>query len=487
MLNWLKFTFGSFTSNKISKEGATRSFWNVVFALFLSLVILTALYSAGINYSFTNHYSKAEAFKEYTYSIFANENKDERINLQVNKVENADSKLEAFYGLDKKNVAIINSFENAFDQKYAKDGFNIIIDTRPADSTFVEFEIKYYLKSDHSQFISYEEYKKLDNKNDYVGELKASNNTKVLTLEEIEGYRKYIEEEFISDAREEVKKEWDEIKKLDNTSKDYMNKTYDFYTRYYYNLTLCPNNVFYYQSEYAKFDDEGNYVHKNFILLTESWGMVSFKNDKGTEIAYDGYYTNMEDGFSIFNTLTDSNDIQLIKNNVDYFMISLYDSVSSIRSFLIGLQLFRFIPIFIIALAVLGLFLFCLGKIKKNDYASRYVGSFKIVSSYLIGAATISGILTLIIAFFVNSQTAVNVGMWSLLSALSVRVFIFAIVEAIRNRKNKDFVTAQPVIDKENIVEEEHHSIDLSKVETGTKIIENDEVDDDEDEKMELM
>lgn len=194
MLNWLKFTFGSFGSNKLAKEGANRKFWNVVFALFLSLIILTSLYSAGINYSFTTHYSKANEFKNYTYFLFANENQDERINLQVSKVEDDDSKLEAFYGLDKNKPAVINSFENVFDQKYAKDGYNVIIDTRPAETTFVEFEIKYYLKSDSSQYISYEEYKKLDNQSDYVGELKASSNVKIPTSEEVAEYAQYINE-----------------------------------------------------------------------------------------------------------------------------------------------------------------------------------------------------------------------------------------------------------------------------------------------------
>ena len=40
MLNWLKFTFGSYYSNKTSKEGSTRSFWNVIFALFITPIIV---------------------------------------------------------------------------------------------------------------------------------------------------------------------------------------------------------------------------------------------------------------------------------------------------------------------------------------------------------------------------------------------------------------------------------------------------------------
>ena len=47
MLNWLKFTFGSYYSNKTSKEGSTRSFWNVIFALSNSLNIKIKSYKFG--------------------------------------------------------------------------------------------------------------------------------------------------------------------------------------------------------------------------------------------------------------------------------------------------------------------------------------------------------------------------------------------------------------------------------------------------------
>ena len=66
MLEWLKYTFGSFFFNKVSKEGANRSLWNVIFALFMLLMILTAFCSTGFNYSFSSHYVKASEYKEYT-------------------------------------------------------------------------------------------------------------------------------------------------------------------------------------------------------------------------------------------------------------------------------------------------------------------------------------------------------------------------------------------------------------------------------------
>ena len=69
MLEWLKYTFGSFFFNKVSKDGANRSLWNVIFALFMLLMILTAFCSTGFNYSFSYHYLLVYFQVEYNIII----------------------------------------------------------------------------------------------------------------------------------------------------------------------------------------------------------------------------------------------------------------------------------------------------------------------------------------------------------------------------------------------------------------------------------
>ena len=187
-------------------------------------------------------------------------------------------------------------------------------------------------------------------------------------------------------------------------------------------------------------------------------------------------------------SLQNANSLDVIKSTVDLFLIGSYSSVNSVRTILVGIQMFRYYPTIIVAMAILALFIFCICKMKNRPYGKSYLGAFKIVSSFLIGASTISGILVLVLAFFVSSNVALSVGLWSFLSILSIRSFILTIVEEIAYRKDPAYDSKMPV---STINLEEHDkdyvpNIDLSKVDSGTKIIVN-ENDDDDEETMELM
>lgn len=487
MLNWLKFTFGSFTSNKLAKEGAERKFWNVVFALLLTIILMTALFAGGVNYSFAAHYNKASQFRDFAYNLFY----EEKINVQVSEVEDGDNTIVSFYDLDKNQEVLINSFENETDKKYIKNDYNVIIDTRDPETTFVEFSIKFFKKDDNSAVddLTYEEYLKLDNKNDYTGYIMPTSTVIEITSEDLANYEKYINEEFIvlDNVTDDAKNLWNDINKLDKTTSEYKNQVYDYYVKAYYGINTTPNIVYYYQSTYGAFDENNNYKYKNFLVLTKTWAMVSLTTDKDVLLVYDGYFNDLKDGFILRDSHTNVTK-ETITNNVDILISYIYSSVDSLRTLIIGTQLFRYTPIMILALAILGLFIFCVGRLKKGKAIQyKYMACFKITSSFLIGSATIAGVITLICSFFTNSQISMNVGTWALLSILSIRTFIFAIIEIIKARKF-NFETSPVTKDNEPITinDNENNLNDLSKVETGTKIINNDDVDD-EDEKMELM
>ena len=151
------------------------------------------------------------------------------------------------------------------------------------------------------------------------------------------------------------------------------------------------------------------------------------------------------------------------------------------------MQVIRYFPTIIITMAILALLIFCFCKLKNLEYGFKYVGAFKVVSSYLIMSSAVSGIITLILAFFTSNQVALSVGLWALLGLLSIRVFVLVICDWIKVKKDPVYVSSNDasVIDLEN--EDNEEKVDLSKVETGTKIIVNDDEDDDDLEKMELM
>lgn len=515
MLNWLKFTFGSFTSNKLAKEAISRKVWNVVFALLLTLIILTALFSTGINYSVGTHYSSASKFKDFAYSAFkvTTEENNSSVNLQIVNSENGDYNIKAFYGTNPDNMVIINTFDNESDKAlYSKNDYNLIIDTRPSETTYVDFKITVYDKNqkamdfdndgeitnnDYLLFLNYE------NQSDYSCVIETFTDVIINPKDNYEGYYDYIENTYIKELEEKYEKDnkkdtlkelenekaaWNKIKELDNESDEYFNEVYNHYAQVRYRLAMAPTLLYHYQSMLSETDKDGEYVKNKFLVLTDSWAMVSFTNDKGVTMVYDGYYSSMSKDFTLYRSESDKVSIA---NNVDLLVLSIYSSVNSLRSLVLGMQLFRYFPTIIIVLAVIALFLFCLGRIKRNLFEITYGGSFKVASSFLIGSATISGILTLIFAFIYNNQVAISIGIWSLLSIISIRSFIYAIVEIIRAKKNKGNVElVEEAKNVEAIVKdngEGNSHIDLSKVDTGTRIITNENVDDDDEGKMELM
>ena len=490
MLDWLKYTFGSFFFNKVSKEGANRSLWNVIFALFMFLLILTAFCSTGFNYSFSTHYVKANEYKEFLYSVFADESVDDRVNIQIlDNKEEGEKKIVAFYGNNNSNQALINTFSNEDDKaKYSLNDYNIIVDTRPSDSTFFKFDFKIYEIDNEENIISYEEYRKLENQSDFTSKLEIYNEVVTYTNEDIESYTKFIEESYLPDVGEnnEMYKQWQEIKKIeDKTSKSYQDQVYSFYVKSYYGISVCPTNQYYYQYVYAEFDETGEYIYDKYIIITDNWLMTSFINDKGVEVTFDGYYDSLDNGF-VLTTPQNATSLEVIKSNIDLFMVASYSSVNSVRTILIAMQIFRYFPTILISMAVLALFIFCVCKMKHRQYGNKFIEAFKIVSSYLIGGSVISGLAIAILSFITSTNEAFSIGLWSFLSILSIRVFILVICEEIAYKRNPnhDKVYENSAID---VTDDKYYdSLDLSKVDTGTKVIVNED-DDDEEEKMELM
>ena len=147
MLSWLKYAFGNFFSNKLSKEGTNRKVWNLLFALMMFLVLLTSFVATGYSFSYWTHYKNATEFHEFAYNAFYNDNEEDRINVETYKV-NDEMFAKAYFNKDSSNLAVINTFENTEDSKYTVNDYNLIVDTRDSSNTFVTFDVKYYNSKD---------------------------------------------------------------------------------------------------------------------------------------------------------------------------------------------------------------------------------------------------------------------------------------------------------------------------------------------------
>ena len=223
MINWIKYTFGSFFSNKLLKEGQTRKFWNTLFALFLTLVILTAFFVTGVNSSFKTQYNNSTTFKEFAYNIFYNENEENRVNIKTYETKNANNKNvikgKAIRYIDVNDEVLINTFENDADKAiYSKNNYNLIVDTREADDTYFSFTVLYKLKDDENVTINYDEYLKLSasDQEKYTYLKTDIKNEKItLTNEQIEIYKDWLLENYVKGLKDDSqeKTSWNELLK----------------------------------------------------------------------------------------------------------------------------------------------------------------------------------------------------------------------------------------------------------------------------------
>lgn len=505
MIKWLKFYFLGFFNDKYNKEAANRSIGNVLLSLIFYFLIMTTCISIGFNNSFTTHYNKASQFNEFTTNLFANEDLSQRIIVKVDTSRKAENKSIVATLNGSTDDVVINSYEVEADQKYEKNGYKIIIDTRDSTTSYVDFELIFYKTDDEKDTISYEDYKSSSNQSDYSYKFVFNDKTdndpsndlvKILSIDDIKtiletvntsttlnAYGWLDEKTKDADDSSTLKTSWDEIKQLDNTSNEYFLKTYDLYIKNYYGLTTTPSIVSYYQNTYAVTDENGNFKYKNYLILTDTWCCCSYTNDKDVVMTFDGFYDDLGDDFVLSdNTLT----INKIQDNTSDFLLSVYQSVSSIKVLYTIVSLFRFLPVLLIAILVMGLIIFGICKIKKRSYGEKLFGGFKIVSNYLFMSSLIGGLISFILCFVVSNEFAYAFGCYGLIAIIALRTLIFVIMQEIRLTKNPDL---EPVSSSTTYSTSSPlgNNLKLSNVDMGNKVFINDNVNDDEDETMELM
>lgn len=517
MLNWLKFIGGSFFSNKISKEGGKRSFWNVIFALLMFVIIAVSFYSVGYNMSFSSHYQHATEFKEFLYNAFANEDLSKRINIQVYEESNDSSstkKIRAgIYGEELVQSLLVDTYSNEESIYYYND-YHLLIDTRPAATTFDDFTAYCVLSDDPSNVdkrITYEAYLDLssDEQSKYVFGIEYGGKAIEFTDELIDKYTAYLTRVGDKDdsAYNETKaKEYEELlaKKSELSTYDYNNQLYLLYiTSYYPSMTsietyaVAPTLRSFYLSRYQSLNEDGDYAYRNYLLLFDDLIIGSFTDDKGIDMIFEGYYSTLTKDFR-FTTTQTVNSLPSIQANIDQFIVTAFDAASSWNALVYGINIFRMIPTLLISMVLCALLVFAICRLSKQSYGYRFGASFKMISSYLIFSTILSGIIALILPFYVSREIAFIYSFYSVLILLMIRTLFLVILEFIRFKKhgNVEEISPSPVLSKKSslpveetiqVSDKESKKVDLSKVDSGTKVIVNDAVDDDDDEKMELM
>ena len=190
MKKWLKFFFFGFFSDKYSKDGAKRGYSNVFLALLLTFAFLWLGYVGADMLPFSTWYDQSPDFKATVHSVFANSDINKRIDAEI-----VDGTLIVKKDDEYIEDILINTFENEKDkQNYSVNGYNVILDTRPAD-TLAEIEAYCISNDGENTEISYEDYLTLSNvaKLNFDFKLRYTGEALELTDDLVSSYRVYVE------------------------------------------------------------------------------------------------------------------------------------------------------------------------------------------------------------------------------------------------------------------------------------------------------
>lgn len=400
---WFK-TFGlSFFSDKIAKDVPQFGFAGVFLSLLLAFVFILFGYFGADIAPFSNHYDNAASYKEFVHAAF-----DGGVELTVENGICASGK-------------IINTYTDENDaETYAKNGYNLIVDTRPSD-TLIEFEQVAIKESDGQNKIAYEDYLELDEKSKKEYKLAVGFTDKLL---ELTPEATALHTEFLEQTDDEsASVDYGKLKdgKSGYTEEEYAKELYYLYVKYYYTGVTSTLS-------HAKAPVLRDYYYSNFVVANNARYFYvfddmcagSFETDGGVPVVFGGYFRKCADG-----KVTDP-DAFIIGNfydTVSYTFISYFASTVS--------QLFTLV----LAPLIVALLLRSLGKALKNRWEKSFAGCYKIVNSFVWVAALMTGLTLFVCGYFVSAKLVYKFIPVIFGGILLIRTAIFCTVSAIKNRK----------------------------------------------------
>ncbi len=421
---WLKFYFVGFFTHSLSKEGGDHSFFNTLLSFVLTFIIVCCGLVAGYAASFSVQYNNSNDFKDFLYSAFANENSSSRIDLSVK-----DGYLSAVI----KDGERVNTLLNE-GQQYAVNGYQLIVDTRPAETTYADFTVQ-CKKSDNTE-IDYSVYRSLsdEEKKSYTLSVNYSGEWLDPSEKQTE-YEEYLNNvESVSEAYGKLKADLS-----DDTisAKQYTNGIYELYFGSYYSglpgdaYGKAPTLRTYYLSPttYENID--------KYIAVLDNVCFCAFKTDNGVAVEFSGYFNKLADGTINGGSLTSAE----MQNNVDGMIKKSFASATGLNFLVYIISLSRSVAIYVLAIILLALIAFMVLKVLKVEECPRYVDAIKIVGSFQLWSAIITFLLTFIFSFFLARGAVFTAAEIILLCILFLRTALYITMECIADKKKKNIKT----------------------------------------------
>ena len=428
-IGWLKFYFLGFFSNELSQEGASRSFWNVLLSFFLTFLIICGGLVAGYAASFGVHYTNAEGFRGFLYTVFADSNNKERISLSV-----ADGKLAAEIPHGRQNVNSLVEENGA----YTVNGYKLILDTRDAACAFDDFILT--CKDADGNKITYEDYKAMTEEDKKTVSLAITYSGKSLdTLLKQSDYIAYLEKVSTATDKEydkDIAGAYGDLKNKEGElgAQKYADEIYKLYIKAYYPVLSgkdaygeAPTLKTYYLNS-KTYSGESKY-----LILLDDVCICTFKTEGGIAVDYAGNFAGIGDSVITAGGMTSSE----MQANIDGLIYKTFNSGSGLNFLVYVVSLFKILPLFVVIAVFIAMVCFLIYKMKRLEFYGKFLGMFKVACAYLLISSLITFIVTLVSAFFLSRGTVYILTGVVLVVILAVRMATLVIMEMVKAKKEK--------------------------------------------------
>ena len=421
MKKWFRFFFLSFFSHKVSKESVRRGYGNVFLAFILALAFLWAGFTFGDMLPFGVHYANSPDFTESVYAVFADA--DKRIDAEIEK---GDLKVKK-QGGEYSDTLLINTFDSDSDrQMYSVNGYNIIVDSRPAN-TLAEIEA-YCISNDGKETeISYEDYLTLSQvaRLNFDFKLRYTGRALELDDETVNEYRAYVDGSSAENKAAAEKLASDLAGGL-ITKPEYNRGIYELYfTSYYPEISEYESSSkvpllrnFYYHNYISKGESK-------FLFVFDDYMIGSFETDGGIELSFYGFYSNLKDGVLIADGSTEAEARDL----ADGFIKDAFRANWFLNAYAYVMTVISIAPFIALMLMVAALLCYSVLKLWGVESIASLGGMLKTVGSFVWFSGIASAMFSVILSFFVKRSLVNALPLVLFFVVLVVRSIIFVVKE----------------------------------------------------------
>ncbi len=424
MKKWLRFFCLSFFSDKIAREGAKRGYTNVFLGLLLAFALLWMGFVGADMLPFSSHYANSPDFQATVHELLASSDARERftVEMQSNRLRAKGNDGQYLEGL------LISTLENEADRQiYSSAGYDVVVDTRPADA-LAEVEILYVSNNGKGLEISYEEYLALNDANKLNFDLVLRYTGKELELsdERIDGYLAYLNG-LGGESKEKLKGFANELAEGKIKKSEYNRAVYELYfTNYYPDITAYESTSSvpllrnYYYHNYIK---EGN---DKYLFIFDDYMAASFETKSGTNISFYGFYGSIENGVLIGEGVkeTEANAI------ADGFIEDSYRAIAPLTLYAHAMNVFSMIPFIALMPMVVSMLAYSLLKLRGVESIGTLGSAFKIIGSFVWASAAIAVLLSVLASFFAPRNILAVLPLLVFFVILAVRSIVFVAREA---------------------------------------------------------